>query len=107
MLGHPTSTRSAVCPLDCGNNRMENQLARCFSGRLPIVSSDNKHFGEEPAMVGTKGAGLIFFGNCDSRNDSFLTTPYKAGIKASTAFDGCGINNYEASYSRRGKRPTS
>ena len=56
-----------VCPLDCGNNRMENQLARCFSGRLPIVSSYTKHFGEEPAIVGTKGAGLIFFGNCNLR----------------------------------------
>jgi putative pyruvate formate lyase activating enzyme len=57
-----------ICPLDCGNNRMENQLARCFSGRLPIVSSYTQHFGEEPAIVGTKGAGLIFFGNCNSRN---------------------------------------
>ena len=28
-----------VCPLDCGNNRMEGELARCFSGRLPVVSS--------------------------------------------------------------------
>jgi putative pyruvate formate lyase activating enzyme len=56
-----------ICPLDCGNNRIENQLARCFSGRLPIVSSYTKHFGEEPAIVGTRGAGLIFFGNCNLR----------------------------------------
>src|ERR1051325_66566 len=56
-----------VCPLDCGNNRMENQIARCFSGRLPIVSSYTKHFGEEPALTGSKGAGNIFFGNCNLR----------------------------------------
>ena len=56
-----------VCPLDCGNNRIENELARCFSGRLPIVSSHTQHFGEEPALVGTKGAGNIFFGNCNLR----------------------------------------
>jgi putative pyruvate formate lyase activating enzyme len=56
-----------VCPHDCGNNRMENQLARCYSGRLPIVSSYTKHFGEEPCLVGTRGAGLIFFGNCNLR----------------------------------------
>jgi putative pyruvate formate lyase activating enzyme len=56
-----------VCPLDCGNNRIENQIARCFSGRLPIVSSYTLHFGEEPAIVGTRGAGLIFFGNCNLR----------------------------------------
>ncbi len=56
-----------VCPLDCGNNRVENHLARCFSGRLPIVSSYTAHFGEEPALVGTNGAGNIFFGNCNLR----------------------------------------
>ncbi len=56
-----------VCPLDCGNNRMENQLARCFSGRLPIVSAYTPHFGEEPALTGTGGAGNVFFGNCNLR----------------------------------------
>ena len=56
-----------VCPLDCGNNRMENQLARCYSGRLPVVSSYTQHFGEEPALTGTRGAGNIFFGNCNLR----------------------------------------
>src|ERR671926_1862113 len=56
-----------VCPLDCGNNRMADELARCYSGRLPIVSSYTQHFGEEPALVGRKGAGNIFFGNCNLR----------------------------------------
>jgi len=56
-----------VCPLDCGNNRMENQLARCYSGELPVVSSYTQHFGEEPALTGTRGAGNIFFGNCNLR----------------------------------------
>ena len=28
-----------VCPLDCRNDRTQNQLARCYSGRLPVVSS--------------------------------------------------------------------
>src|SRR5262245_19582207 len=59
--------RCTVCPLDCGNNRIENHLARCFSGRLPIVSSYTAHFGEEPPLVGTNGAGNIFFGNCNLR----------------------------------------
>ncbi len=56
-----------VCPLDCGNNRLEGELARCFSGRLPVVSSYTPHFGEEPALAGTKGAGNVFFGNCNLR----------------------------------------
>src|SRR5262245_36301434 len=56
-----------VCPLDCGNNRLEGELARCYSGRLPIVSSYTAHFGEEPPLAGSKGAGNIFFGNCNLR----------------------------------------
>src|SRR5580765_162751 len=56
-----------VCPLDCGNNRLQDELARCYSGRLPIVSSYTAHFGEEPPLTGTRGAGNIFFGNCNLR----------------------------------------
>jgi putative pyruvate formate lyase activating enzyme len=56
-----------VCPLDCGNDRLRDELARCYSGRLPIVSSYTAHFGEEPALTGTRGAGNIFFGNCNLR----------------------------------------
>jgi putative pyruvate formate lyase activating enzyme len=56
-----------VCPRDCLNNRLENEIAACYSGRLPIVSSYTPHFGEEPALVGRKGAGNIFFGNCNLR----------------------------------------
>ncbi len=59
--------RCSVCPRDCFNNRLENEIAACYSGRLPIVSSYTAHFGEEPALVGTHGAGNIFFGNCNLR----------------------------------------
>src|ERR1051326_1759848 len=59
--------RCTVCPLDCGNNRLKDELARCFSGRQPIVSSYTAHFGEEPPLAGTRGAGNIFFGNCNLR----------------------------------------
>ena len=56
-----------VCPRDCGNNRLENVLASCASGLHPVVSSYTAHFGEEPALSGTRGAGNIFFGNCNLR----------------------------------------
>src|SRR6267143_5741934 len=59
--------RCTVCPRDCLNNRLNNEIAACYSGRLPIVSSYTAHFGEEPALVGTHGAGNIFFGNCNLR----------------------------------------
>jgi putative pyruvate formate lyase activating enzyme len=56
-----------VCPRDCGNNRLENVLASCASGLHPVVSSYTAHFGEEPGLSGTRGAGNIFFGNCNLR----------------------------------------
>src|SRR5213593_5166758 len=59
--------RCTVCPRDCLNNRLRNEIAACYSGRLPIVSSFTPHFGEEPPLVGTRGAGNIFFGNCNLR----------------------------------------
>lgn len=59
--------RCTVCPRDCLNNRLKDEIAACYSGRLPIVSSYTPHFGEEPALVGTAGAGNIFFGNCNLR----------------------------------------
>lgn len=56
-----------VCPKDCGNDRLNDEIAACYSGRLPIVSSFTAHFGEEPILSGTHGAGNIFFGNCNLR----------------------------------------
>ncbi len=59
--------RCTVCPRDCFNNRINNEIAACYSGRLPIISSYTPHFGEEPPLVGKHGAGNIFFGNCNLR----------------------------------------
>jgi putative pyruvate formate lyase activating enzyme len=56
-----------ICPKDCGNDRLNNEIAACYSGRLPIVSSYTAHFGEEPSLSGKNGAGNIFFGNCNLR----------------------------------------
>lgn len=53
------------CPRDCNVNRIDNELGICTSGHLPIVSSFTAHFGEEPVLSGTNGAGNIFFGNCN------------------------------------------
>lgn len=56
-----------ICPHDCGNDRLSNEIARCYTGRLPVVSSYTAHFGEEPLLTGTRGVGNIFFGNCNLR----------------------------------------
>ncbi len=46
---------------------MAGVLASCASGADPVVSSYTPHFGEEPALSGTRGAGNIFLGNCNLR----------------------------------------
>jgi putative pyruvate formate lyase activating enzyme len=56
-----------VCPRHCGNDRLAGVLASCASGADPVVSSYTAHFGEEPVLSGTRGAGNVFFGNCNLR----------------------------------------
>ena len=56
-----------ICPRDCDVNRLNDEVAACYSGRLPIVSTYTPHFGEEPALVGTRGAGNVFLGLCNLR----------------------------------------
>lgn len=59
--------RCRICPRDCLNDRLKNERAACHAGRFAAVSSFTAHFGEEPPLVGTNGAGNIFFGNCNLR----------------------------------------
>ena len=56
-----------VCPRNCGNDRLKDVLASCASGLHPVVSSYTAHFGEEPVLSGSRGAGNVFFGNCNLR----------------------------------------
>ena len=56
-----------ICPRDCDVNRLKDEVAACYSGLLPIVSTYTAHFGEEPALVGTRGAGNVFLGLCNLR----------------------------------------
>lgn len=60
-------TACTSCPKNCLNDRTVNELGKCLSGYLPIVSSYTAHFGEEPVLSGSNGAGNIFFGNCNLR----------------------------------------
>jgi len=55
------------CPHNCEVDRTKDELGFCHSGVLPIVSSYTAHYGEEPVLSGTRGAGNIFFGNCNLR----------------------------------------
>jgi putative pyruvate formate lyase activating enzyme len=56
-----------ICPRDCDVDRLKDEAAACYSGLLPIVSTYTPHFGEEPALTGTRGAGNVFLGLCNLR----------------------------------------
>ncbi len=53
-----------LCPNDCGVNRLEGQVGLCGATAKAKVASYNLHFGEEPAISGTRGSGTIFFSHC-------------------------------------------
>lgn len=57
----------SLCPRECGVNRLKNKNGFCKSGFLPVVSSFNAHFGEEPPISGYRGSGTIFFTFCNLR----------------------------------------
>ncbi|MEI7812377.1 MAG: radical SAM protein [Ignavibacteria bacterium] len=54
------------CPHNCLVDR-NYKPGSCLSGYLPVVSSYTPHFGEEPVLSGSNGAGNIFFGGCNLR----------------------------------------
>jgi len=57
----------SVCPRCCAVDRLHGEQGACSSGYLPIVAWFGPHFGEEPPISGIKGAGNIFFANCNLR----------------------------------------
>ena len=57
----------SLCPRGCGVNRLKDEQGFCKSGLLPVVSSDNAHFGEEPPISGSMGSGTIFLTHCNLR----------------------------------------
>src|SRR5262245_19205386 len=56
-----------ICPRECDVDSLSNEVAACYSGLLPVVSAYTPHFGEEPALVGSHGAGNVFLGLCNLR----------------------------------------
>jgi putative pyruvate formate lyase activating enzyme len=54
-----------LCPRMCGVNRMAGEMAICSSDHTLRVASSQITFGEERVIVGSGGAGSIFFSNCN------------------------------------------
>ncbi len=55
----------ALCPRNCGVNRLKGEKGYCCTGSMPEVSSHSPHFGEERPLVGIHGSGTIFMTHCN------------------------------------------
>ena len=53
-----------LCPWKCLVNRAKDELGRCKASAELKVARALAHFGEEPALSGTRGSGTIFFSHC-------------------------------------------
>lgn len=57
--------KCAICPHNCGINRLNNQIGRCKSKATVKVALYSTHNFEEPCISGKKGSGTVFFSNCN------------------------------------------
>jgi putative pyruvate formate lyase activating enzyme len=56
-----------LCPRRCGINRQRGETGFCgVADEIPVAAA-LAHFGEEPPLSGTRGAGTVFFGGCNLR----------------------------------------
>jgi len=55
----------ALCPRECGVNRLEGETGFCGLGPDAVLARALPHFGEEPPVSGTGGAGTLFLTSCN------------------------------------------
>lgn len=58
-------TACTLCPRACRANRLAGQTGFCRAGGLPSVALVSRHRWEEPCLSGSRGAGTVFFANCN------------------------------------------
>jgi putative pyruvate formate lyase activating enzyme len=57
----------SLCPRNCRVNRLKGEKGFCEQGRRAKVARALPHFGEEPPLSGSRGAGTVFFSGCALR----------------------------------------
>ena len=67
-----------VCPRNCGNDRLRDQMRACHTGRHARVSSAFPHRGEEDCLRGSRGSGTI--NRCPSAEE--MRQAYRAASAA-------------------------
>lgn len=56
-----------LCPRNCRVNRLKGEKGFCQQGPRAKVARALPHFGEEPPLSGSLGAGTVFFSGCALR----------------------------------------
>ncbi len=64
-LARELSSPCGLCPRQCRVHRPADEHGYCGAGSKPTVAAVVPHFGEEPPLVGSGGAGTIFFSHCN------------------------------------------
>ncbi len=54
-----------LCPRECRVNRLEGETGFCGLGPGAVLARALPHFGEEPPISGTAGAGTLFLTSCN------------------------------------------
>lgn len=54
-----------LCPRSCRVSRLAGETGFCRAGALPSVALVCRHRWEEPCLSGSRGAGTVFFANCN------------------------------------------
>ncbi len=57
----------SLCPRNCQVNRLKGEKGFCRQGPAAKVARALSHFGEEPPLSGSRGAGTVFFSGCALR----------------------------------------
>ena len=60
-------THCTLCPRRCGVDRTTGARGFCGAGHMLRVARTMLHTWEEPCLVGTHGAGAVFFAHCTLR----------------------------------------
>ncbi|KIX14226.1 iron-sulfur protein [Dethiosulfatarculus sandiegensis] len=57
-------TSCVICPRACKVDRTKGEKGFCKIGDKALVNTAQLHFGEEPAISGSRGSGTVFFSGC-------------------------------------------
>jgi len=61
------SSPCRLCPRRCRVDRVSGEKGYCGAGPVPTIAAALPHFGEEPPLTGSGGAGTLFFSRCNMR----------------------------------------